>query len=222
MLARISDTVADSQVIAKTDRDKWLESFESLLLSQQHPVSEITAQLRVEAHPHAGEKELLRSIQSVVHGYWACDLEDRLHIQEVIQIILRGQKWDLRRFSACSTPAIQSLKEMGELREYTYLVAGCVGAFWTRMCLRHLSGSPAMENQQIEALGVRFGQGLQWVNILRDFRSDLTSGRCYLPEDLCPTGWRPGRESDAYEAFVELWRQWVAGPSHVWKMVGDT
>lgn len=211
LLARISDTVADSQVIAKTDRVKWLESFESLLLSQQHPVSEITAQLRVEAHPHAGEKELLRSIQSVVHGYWACDLEDRLHIQEVIQIILRGQKWDLRRFSACSTPAIQSLKEMGELREYTYLVAGCVGAFWTRMCLRHLSGSPAMENQQIEALGVRFGQGLQWVNILRDFRSDLSSGRCYLPEDLwLPTGWRPGGESDAYpKAFVELWRQWV-------------
>ena len=75
LLARISDTVADSQVIAKTDRVKWLESFESLLLSQQHPVSEITAQLRVEAHPHPGEKELLRSIQSVIHGYWACDLE---------------------------------------------------------------------------------------------------------------------------------------------------
>ena len=211
LLARISDTVADSQVIAKTDRVEWLESFENLLLSQQHPVSEITAPLRIEAHSHAGEKELLRSIQSVVHGYWACDLEDRLHIQEVIQIILRGQKWDLRRFSACSTPAIQSLKEIGELREYTYLVAGCVGAFWTRMCLRHLSGSPAMENQQIEALGVRFGQGLQWVNILRDFRSDLSSGRCYLPEDLwLPTGWRPGGESDTYpKAFVELWRQWV-------------
>ena len=34
------------------------------------------------------------------------------------------------------------------------------------------------------ALGKRFGQGLQMVNILRDLPEDLSSGRCYLPADL--------------------------------------
>ncbi len=34
------------------------------------------------------------------------------------------------------------------------------------------------------ALGRRFGQGLQMVNILRDLPEDLANGRCYLPADL--------------------------------------
>ena len=34
------------------------------------------------------------------------------------------------------------------------------------------------------ALGRRFGQGLQMVNILRDLPDDLAQGRCYLPADL--------------------------------------
>ena len=36
----------------------------------------------------------------------------------------------------------------------------------------------------MSALGRRFGQGLQMVNILRDLPEDLANGRCYLPADL--------------------------------------
>jgi farnesyl-diphosphate farnesyltransferase len=32
-------------------------------------------------------------------------------------------------------------------------------------------------------LGVRYGQGLQLINILRDAGSDLRNGRCYFPAD---------------------------------------
>ena len=32
-------------------------------------------------------------------------------------------------------------------------------------------------------LGVRYGQGLQLINILRDAGNDLRQGRCYFPED---------------------------------------
>ena len=40
--------------------------------------------------------------------------------------------------------------------------------------------------------GVRFGKGLQLVNILRDLPADLKKGRCYLPaEKLEPAGLRP-------------------------------
>jgi farnesyl-diphosphate farnesyltransferase len=40
--------------------------------------------------------------------------------------------------------------------------------------------------------GVRFGKGLQLVNILRDVPADLRQGRCYLPaERLAGTGLQP-------------------------------
>ena len=41
--------------------------------------------------------------------------------------------------------------------------------------------------------GVRFGQGLQLTNILRDLPRDIRIGRCYLPADeLSALGLRPG------------------------------
>ena len=40
--------------------------------------------------------------------------------------------------------------------------------------------------------GIRFGKGLQLVNILRDLPADLKKGRCYLPvEKLEPAGLIP-------------------------------
>ncbi len=40
--------------------------------------------------------------------------------------------------------------------------------------------------------GIRFGKGLQLVNILRDLPADLKNGRCYLPmEKLEPAGLFP-------------------------------
>src|SRR5216110_225400 len=40
--------------------------------------------------------------------------------------------------------------------------------------------------------GIRFGKGLQLVNILRDLPADLRHGRCYLPEDrLAGLGLKP-------------------------------
>jgi farnesyl-diphosphate farnesyltransferase len=43
------------------------------------------------------------------------------------------------------------------------------------------------------ANGIRFGKGLQLVNILRDLPRDLQAGRCYLPEQpLRALGLSPG------------------------------
>ena len=68
-----------------------------------------------------------------------------------------------------------------ELDDYTYRVAGCVGEFWTRMCRAHLFPSANLNDAFLLSNGVRFGKGLQLVNILRDLPVDLRHGRCYLP-----------------------------------------
>ena len=83
--------------------------------------------------------------------------------------------FDLQRFPERKLTA---LADDAELDRYTYMVAGCVGEFWTRMCAAHV---PGWQNQGMEEWGVRFGKGLQLVNILRDIPKDLRIGRCYLP-----------------------------------------
>jgi len=49
-----------------------------------------------------------------------------------------------------------------------------------------------MNDAQLLDDGVRFGKGLQLVNILRDLPADLRQGRCYLPlERLVSIGLQP-------------------------------
>ena len=62
-------------------------------------------------------------------------------------------------------------------------VAGSVGEFWTEVSLAHLFRLEEAGEQDLLREGVRFGKGLQWVNILRDIPADLALGRCYLPRD---------------------------------------
>jgi farnesyl-diphosphate farnesyltransferase len=76
---------------------------------------------------------------------------------------------------------------LSELDRYTYLVAGCVGEFWTRMTYAHMPGTLKGSPETMSAMlrrGVRFGKALQMTNVLRDCGKDLRIGRCYLPVEM--------------------------------------
>jgi farnesyl-diphosphate farnesyltransferase len=139
---------------------------------------------------------------------------DRKLIRDVLDTITSGQELDLRRFGAASGQAIAALATDAELDDYTYRVAGCVGEFWTKICRAHLFPAAALDDAFLLTNGVRFGKGLQMVNILRDVPSDLRNGRCYLPADrLAQTDLKPAdllqSESGArlrplYDSYLDL------------------
>ena len=117
---------------------------------------------------------------------------DRQRIREVLAIITSGQELDLERFRGAGEKRIVALHTAAELDDYTYRVAGCVGEFWTKMCRAHLFPAAPLDDARLLADGVRFGKGLQLVNILRDLPADLRQGRCYLPvEKLQSIGLQP-------------------------------
>jgi farnesyl-diphosphate farnesyltransferase len=110
----------------------------------------------------------------------------------VLQTITGGQELDLRRFEGASRERVKALPDAAALDDYTFRVAGCVGEFWTRLCRANLFPGATLDEAALIADGVRFGKGLQLVNILRDLPRDLANGRCYLPEDeLAAAGLRP-------------------------------
>ena len=113
-------------------------------------------------------------------------------MREVLDTITSGQELDLRRFASASAQSLVALRTDEELDDYTYRVAGCVGEFWTKMCRAHLFPQAPLDDAFLLANGVRFGKGLQLVNILRDVAADLRNGRCYLPaERLAGAGLKP-------------------------------
>jgi farnesyl-diphosphate farnesyltransferase len=140
-----------------------------------------------ERQDSTAERALLQGMEETLLLLEGLETEDRQRIREVLSIITSGQELDLRRFAGASAKLIHCLHGDIDLEDYTYRVAGCVGEFWTKMCLAHLFEEAAMPAEELLANGVRFGKGLQLVNILRDLSRDLRNGRCYIPSELLTT-----------------------------------
>jgi farnesyl-diphosphate farnesyltransferase len=178
LLARISDTIADTEVLPVAARLEALRNFRQALL---RPGSNLILGNFPDKQGTAAEKTLMDRAPEAVALLAGCDAKDTARIRTLLETIIGGQELDLLRFGDTDKAKIKSLQVDEELDDYTYRVAGCVGEFWTLMCLAHLDGKVADRARLVEN-GIRFGKGLQLVNILRDLPSDLRNGRCYIPE----------------------------------------
>jgi farnesyl-diphosphate farnesyltransferase len=179
LLARTADTIADTDIVPVGDRLAVLEEFRHRIIGARRSPVSISA---LAAHQGTdAERALLENCEPGLDCLHQLTPEDWQRVVDVLQVIIGGQEQDLRRFAGGSESAIVALATDAELEDYTYRVAGCVGEFWTRICRAHLFPGAALDDAQFVADGVRFGKGLQLVNILRDLPADLRLGRCYLP-----------------------------------------
>jgi farnesyl-diphosphate farnesyltransferase len=178
LLARASDTIADTNKLPPAERIGLLDRFLRSVLNQgaEDPL-DLTACLRAQAD--GPEKMLLVNIDRVSDYLLKIPPDQRQLLSEVLTKIIHGQTLDIERFEA--NPGINCLVDDLALEEYTYLVAGCVGEFWTKICFLAWPNYSRLSQNEMLSLGKDFGKGLQLVNILRDYPLDLQAGRSYLP-----------------------------------------
>jgi farnesyl-diphosphate farnesyltransferase len=177
LLARASDTIADTASVAASQRIKHLESFRAAVMGgDRAPLSEIRRDI---VPCDRSELRLMERIGECLQVLERQPAQDREQIRTVVGTITSGQMFDIKRFGGADT--VCSLETAEELYNYTWMVAGCVGKFWTHVCLNHNPGYSRIPIERLVQLGVNFGKGLQLVNILRDAPVDLRAGRCYLP-----------------------------------------
>src|SRR5262249_57184458 len=86
---------------------------------------------------HASERKLLERVGEAVARVDALSERDRQAVRSVLATITEGQRFDLERFPGEDAAGLAALDTLAELDRYTYLVAGCVGEFWTRLHLAH-------------------------------------------------------------------------------------
>jgi len=206
LLARTTDTIADATAVPAEVRVKHLRVLGEMV--RRGPDAEKIRLLQKEVVPaQKAEQELLANIGPCLDWLGAQQEDDRTDIEEVLGKIIRGQTLDLERFP--DTAHVRALRNAAELEEYIYLVAGCVGEFWTRICCRNLKEYAQLDCGTVSAIGVRFGKGLQLVNILRDMPADLDAGRCYLPADeLRDAGIEPGAVMALPEGAHRVFNRW--------------
>jgi farnesyl-diphosphate farnesyltransferase len=181
LLARAADTIADTEIVPLADRLIALQNLRERILGAHDRPLEFGELAGKQGAP--AERLLLERCDEAIRVMQGMHPLDQQKIHEVLAIITSGQELDLKRFAGASEKNIMALESAPELDDYTYRVAGCVGEFWTRMCRAHLFRRATLDMDALLAKAVRFGKGLQLVNILRDVPADLRQGRCYLPAD---------------------------------------
>jgi farnesyl-diphosphate farnesyltransferase len=188
LIARTTDTIADTGVLPVDQRLDALSDLRKRIAGTSSAALNFGALAQNQSLP--AEKVLLERVEEGLAILKDCSGSDRQLIRDVLDVITSGQELDLKRFSGANADKIVALKSDAELDDYTFRVAGCVGEFWTKICHAHLF--PQVDLNALLPDAIRFGKGLQLVNILRDIPRDLRNGRCYIPEErLAQVGLQP-------------------------------
>jgi farnesyl-diphosphate farnesyltransferase len=208
LLARATDTIADTVDVPIELRGEKLKLLARGI--QGEALGDAIVDLSNEFTPlqkDEAERALIESLQPLLDWLEQSEVEDREEVRAVLEKINRGQLLDLQRFP--NPNQIVALESADELDEYTYLVAGSAGEFWTRLCFRHLPKFTKRSETEMLDLGKRYGMGLQLINILRDAGADLRAGRCYFPnEELAAIAMEPPQVVREPQRFMPVFRKW--------------
>ena len=188
LFCRAADTIADTRLLPPHERLPALHAFRAQFQEDSPPrIGAGPLPQMMQHHPsHAseGERQLLLHLGECFQIYDRLSSGDQCLVKHLVLTLTRGMEMDLTSFPGDTPADVRALPDMAALDLYTYYVAGVVGEFWTMLCNANLrTFRTHRNNQQFSSLGMRFGQGLQLTNILRDIGKDLQHGRCYLPAD---------------------------------------
>lgn len=182
LLARATDTLADTVDLEPSERLEHLRTLaESIQGRGDRDAMRKLIHSFAPLQKDTSERILIEQVWALLDWLDVIPAADRADIREVLGKINEGQTLDVERFGIKTS--IAAFQTAAELDRYTYLVAGSVGEFWTAIGERNLPEFASRPDEQMNALSVDYGKGLQLINILRDSGSDLREGRCYIPAE---------------------------------------
>jgi len=191
LLARAADSIADTRLVPRDDR---LGHRETLRRAGAGELVDVRTLARACAplQTHAAERRLLERVGEALARIEALPPADRHEVRAVLATLTSGMIFDLTRFPGEDTKGLAAIETLEDLDHYVYLVAGCVGPFWTALHIAHRPRLSDWPLREMSEQGVSFGKALQLTNVLRDVPGDLAHGRCYLPaRELAALGLGP-------------------------------
>ena len=198
LLARATDTVADTSALPLAERQALLDLMKEAIHaptdgSAQHLHQHLHLQIHDLTHAFAAqqtnphERALMQALPECLALLHTLSEADQASVRTVLGHITRGQQQDMTLFGL-GPELLVALPTEADLDHYTWLVAGCVGEFWTELCGRHLPGYALLSQDEMLRIGREYGMGLQRLNIIRDMGADLADGRCYWPQETLAQG----------------------------------
>ena len=198
LLCRIADTIEDDGELSADEKQRLHEEFVGVVAGQcdAQLFSEVVSPL-LSPDTSAAERDLIRNTARVIHVTHSFNATQRRALERCVRIMCQGMPGFQRNKSLAGLASIE------DLDSYCYYVAGVVGEMLTELFCDY---SPAINLNRESLLrhAVRFGQGLQMTNILKDVWEDRRTRTCWLPRDVFQRlGFElsdlvPGRYVDAF------------------------
>ena len=185
LFCRVADTIADTTIFPRCQRLQILRAFRQQFLLVT-PSFDDLKKLQAALLPQRTQQEahqLFCHLPTCFHLFVRLSEVDRQLVRELVLTLTHGMEMDLQYFPGDTTSTVQPFPNLAILDLYTYYVAGVVGEFWTKIHKVYMQRWQPHKFQNLCALGIRFGQGLQMTNVLKDIGKDLSIGRCYLPRE---------------------------------------
>jgi phytoene/squalene synthetase len=179
LLCRVVDTIEDSSWPNQQSQKNAFDQFESFLMNRSSLADFKLFSSAFPADVCREERELIDDSYQLFERYHALPTEIRACIQNPVLSMSRGMKFFI--FRDFKTLKLRDLKE---LDQYCFFVAGVVGELLTnlanRISVKRLASDNSAPFSLIEAY--HFALFLQKVNILKDKQNDEKNGRYLLPD----------------------------------------
>jgi farnesyl-diphosphate farnesyltransferase len=180
LLCRLADTIEDDPCLSSDEKSRLMMEFLATLCSEGPPEDfGRRLQSRLSMTMSDAERQLATNIARVLRVTASFPDAQRRAVIRCVSVMGRG----MPEFQRCKT--LDGLATLEDLDRYCYFVAGVVGEMLTELFCEH---SPGLYRHRGElmALAVRFGQGLQMTNILKDIWEDRECHTCWLPRSFFP------------------------------------
>ena len=178
LLCRIADTIEDEPALSLTQKETLSERFIEVVAgrSDAGPFADDLSDVLSPATSEP-EQDLAANTDRIIRVTQAFRPAQRTAIERCIRIMSRG----MVEFQQDAKTV--GLKDVPHLSRYCYVVAGVVAEMLAELFCDH-SAVTARRREQLFALAVAYGQGLQMTNILKDIWDDWRHGACWLPRDV--------------------------------------
>ena len=178
LLCRIADTIEDEPALSPALKREYFQRYVGIVEGREDaaPFAHELAALLSPATSR-DERDLVANAARVVRITHGLTPAQRRAIERCVRIMKRG----MTEFQ--EQASLEGLNDLSHLDRYCYHVAGVVGEMLTELFCDY-SEEIGERREELFALSVSFGQGLQMTNILKDLWDDYSRGVCWLPRDV--------------------------------------
>lgn len=178
LLCRLADTIEDDVGLDHAQKSEFHRRFVAVVMGEE-PAEAFAQDLvpLLSSRTLADEKSLVSATATVIRITSSFSEVERAALTHCVSTMCSGMPQFQRRKS------LDGLKDLDEMSDYCYVVAGVVGEMLTELFCVHC---PELEprREEMMRLAVSFGQGLQMTNILKDIWDDRQADTCWLPRSV--------------------------------------